>query len=476
MHKFWKLNDGWCSAPYLNMAELVFDLLNDPDLLSYSDNGKTSMEECCEICSGKYPWFFIFSNRNELIGLTALLRSDGENAEVCLMIKKGYRKKGIGSEVLNRLSEVAYMSFGLKRLYVRILKNNNNSLRFFEKNGFLKTESIPEQFKVKNEKNSTYFKRELKGRELSLSVVIPTHNSEKWIIDCLRSLSDIQCEIVIVDDDSSDNTVKLVEKYIDIYHNIILIPSKHRIFAGGCRNIGMRHSSGEYIFFLDSDDTLFSIKMFRLMQKAAVLSNADIIKSTEAEYNSDKRYVRNFGRHYTGIIDDNNRPQAFSEQIPVWMCFFRKRFLLDNDIQFAENVLSYEDNYYTFCVAALIQSVVTIPGILTSHRVRSDSLSYISDIEIQKSFLKVAEQQYDFAQRKGLLDSMPDTMERCFFHSVFPSALYASRVVGDECGEIVAEAVNLLKEFFPMLYDHLDRYNLKSEMRDVFEEKWIEAN
>ena len=472
MHKFWKINNGWCSAPHPNMTETVFDFINDREILSYSDNGKISMDECREICSGKHPWFFIFSDENEFIGLTALLRSDGENAEVCIMIKKEYRRKKIGSEVLNRICCIAHMSFGLKRLYARVLKDNQISVNFFRKNGFMKTEFFPENLKVNTKNESLYFFLELKEKDLLLSVIIPAHNSEKWIIECLESLSNLKCEIIIVDDASSDNTVKLTKNHIKNIEGAKLITSEKRLYAGGCRNLGIQYASGEYILFLDSDDYIFSQSMLKKMIKSAIFSNADIIKSTEAEFFSDKRSVRHFGKSYTGIITKKHRSMVFSDQIPIWMCLFRRQFISENNIHFAENVLSYEDNYFTFCTAACVGSVVTNPGILTSHRIRNDSLSHISDADIQKSFLEVAKLQFGFAVESGLIFSIPETMESCFFYSVFFSALYAEKVVRYNYNDIVFESVRFLKNCFPHLCQNLYRYNISDEEKAIFKTKW----
>lgn len=88
-----------------------------------------------------------------------------------------------------------------------------------------------------------------------VSVVIPVYNREDTI---KRSVDSVLCqtysnlEVIIVDDGSTDNTVKMINEYDD--SRIRLIRQKERGGANRARNIGIANSKGEYIAFQDSDD------------------------------------------------------------------------------------------------------------------------------------------------------------------------------------------------------------------------------
>ena len=89
-----------------------------------------------------------------------------------------------------------------------------------------------------------------------ISVIIPTYNSEKYLKECLNSvinqtLKDI--EIIIVDADSQDSTLEIIEQYKD---NRIKLINRSYEYAGISRNIGLDCASSKYCMFLDSDDTL----------------------------------------------------------------------------------------------------------------------------------------------------------------------------------------------------------------------------
>lgn len=94
--------------------------------------------------------------------------------------------------------------------------------------------------------------------EKKITAIVPTYNREKTIVRCLDSIvnqSVLPYEIIVVDDGSVDETVSLVEDYIDEHTvmRIKLIKSEHK-GAQAARNIGIKAASGDWIAFLDSDD------------------------------------------------------------------------------------------------------------------------------------------------------------------------------------------------------------------------------
>ena len=97
----------------------------------------------------------------------------------------------------------------------------------------------------------------------TFSVIISTYNSEKWIEECLDSLINQtinfkdNIEVIIVDDASLDETEHKCSKYVEKYpQNITYIKNETNKGPGNSRNIGLRHVTGEYVNFLDSDDTI----------------------------------------------------------------------------------------------------------------------------------------------------------------------------------------------------------------------------
>ena len=87
-----------------------------------------------------------------------------------------------------------------------------------------------------------------------VSVIIPLYNAEKYIARTLQSvLSQTykNIEILIVDDESPDNSVRVCQQFSD--SRIKIIHQKNRGLAGS-RNTGIRHAQGDYLAFMDADD------------------------------------------------------------------------------------------------------------------------------------------------------------------------------------------------------------------------------
>lgn len=473
MHKFWKLEKAWACAPDESHAPALLNLLSDAELMQYSDNGAFSLADAQDICSGRYPWFLIYSPENAIIGAAALLRPNGESAEICLLLKKEWRGKDIGREVLARLCAVAYGTMHLKRLYARVLKDNQNAQRFFEKCGFEPIDSLPLHLKVPDEAPSVYYDCTLSLPSLSLSVIIPVHNCARWIEECIGSLEGIPCEIIVCDDNSDDRTLDIVIALAEKDKRIRLLPLDGRNYAGGARNAALKEARGEYIFFLDGDDRLCDRNVCRRMFMAALFSRADMICSSEVEFFDEEKSWRLLrGSQYKGMIGQEKRAMMFCCQLPVWMCWFRRDYIERCALRFAEGVQSYEDNLFSFVAAASAQSMTTVPGPLVSHRIRRDSLSHISDANVQTAFFEVARQQLAYAKANGLCERLPEVMRDCFFHSVFLTAVHVWHMLGEEHDWIIGQAVTFLRKAFPDMREHIAVLKASDAQKAEFALAW----
>jgi glycosyltransferase involved in cell wall biosynthesis len=94
-----------------------------------------------------------------------------------------------------------------------------------------------------------------------VSVVIPVYKAERYIEDTVRSVlnqSYQNLEILIIDDESPDQSVEICQQFSD--SRIRILHQKNRGLAGA-RNTGIRHSQGEYLAFLDADDLWLADKI-----------------------------------------------------------------------------------------------------------------------------------------------------------------------------------------------------------------------
>lgn len=92
-----------------------------------------------------------------------------------------------------------------------------------------------------------------------ISIIVPTYNDEKNIIECLDSIlsqSYKNFEVIVVIDGSTDKTLDIVNSYINKIPNLKII-QQNNSGSGVARNNGLSKAMGEYIMFVDADDILF---------------------------------------------------------------------------------------------------------------------------------------------------------------------------------------------------------------------------
>lgn len=136
-----------------------------------------------------------------------------------------------------------------------------------------------------------------------VSVIVPVYNLEKYIarsLDSLLNQTYKNIEVIVVDDGSSDGSRKIIEEYSQKDDRIISIFKKNT-GVSDTRNKGLEIASGDYVGFMDGDDTI-EPNMYQLLVKNAIENNADIshcgyqlVKPSEVVYyhNTGEKLVQN---------------------------------------------------------------------------------------------------------------------------------------------------------------------------------------
>lgn len=119
-----------------------------------------------------------------------------------------------------------------------------------------------------------------------VSVIIPMHNSSRYILECIYSVINQtynNLEIILIDDNSDDKTLKRLKKIKD--KRIKLIKLKNNSGVAIARNKGIEISTGKYICFLDSDDYWVKDKIEKqvnfIKDKAFIYSQYDYLRNNK---------------------------------------------------------------------------------------------------------------------------------------------------------------------------------------------------
>ena len=216
---------------------------------------------------------------------------------------------------------------------------------------------------------------ELGGEEndsiMFLSIVIPVHNSAKHLEKCLVSIySQLlpigDFEVICVDDCSTDNSVELINGWIEQYQGLRLIKHVKNKKAGGSRNTGVKSAEGEYVLFIDSDDYFHpgSLLYAYQYQKRHNLDILMLDSSREPQGRSSLKLVHNF----QNLKIMTGREFMLANTLPYapWKYVFKRSLMVDNNIWFVEDV-NCEDVDWTHKLAFYAQTMQYQPVLLTHY-------------------------------------------------------------------------------------------------------------
>ena len=187
-----------------------------------------------------------------------------------------------------------------------------------------------------------------------ISVVIPTHNTGDYLISAVDSVINQtigfeNIELLLVDDKSTDDyTINLLEGYDLKYENCkVTFLEENSGFPGTPRNIGLENATGEYIIFMDHDDT-YVLNAFETLYDKIISEDSDFVISTYTHiYENNETYeVENLGGEEIKIntIEDN---LDFLKLPPsIWTKLFKREFLLKNNIKFIEKMLAEDVEFF----------------------------------------------------------------------------------------------------------------------------------
>ena len=191
--------------------------------------------------------------------------------------------------------------------------------------------------------------------KIELSIIVPVFNGEKNIERCLQSIIKQKIEnyeVLVIDDGSIDNTKQIVKAIQQQNAKIKYFYQKNK-GVSAARNLGISVANGEYLTFVDVDDTLAS-NAFELYRKYKLKFDSDVYRFN-FYYSNEKMLVKGTSYSFANRIitnKENDYLQILEEivtgniQTFVWVLFVRSSLL--KNIRFDENVSYMEDKVFYF--------------------------------------------------------------------------------------------------------------------------------
>ena len=208
-----------------------------------------------------------------------------------------------------------------------------------------------------------------------LSVIIPVYNVEPYLEQCLDSVVNQtykNLEIICINDGSTDNSLKILEKYQKKDKRIKIINQENK-GVSAARNAGVDIATGEYITFVDSDDYLelnaYEEAMKVMLQDRSVdLIEFGIKPFTTSNDIVNKNRVNDIREYY------RKRLNLVLYSGVVWNKIFNLKRIKDIGITFPVEIRLFEDLYFSYAYAININKQSFVDLALYNYRVRCGSI------------------------------------------------------------------------------------------------------
>ncbi|OPZ88842.1 MAG: putative glycosyltransferase EpsJ [Firmicutes bacterium ADurb.Bin419] len=199
---------------------------------------------------------------------------------------------------------------------------------------------------------------------MKFSIIIPVYNAERHLNTCIGSILSQEYqdfEVILINDGSTDNSSSICDK-VSQEKSFFTTIHKENSGAADCRNIGILHAKGDYILFLDSDDTFTSDILLKINNIIGELNESDLYIG-KFNYLIDGQIINKSNYEFdSSRLKKENKCDVLAylfSEIPeqtwsVWRNVYNRNFLLDNNVFFDKTLALGED--LDFFIRSILKS------------------------------------------------------------------------------------------------------------------------
>ena len=298
---------------------------------------------------------------------------------------------------------------------------------------------------------------------MKISIIVPVYNREKYIEKCLRSLiaqSYEKIEIIVVDNNSKDDSVAIIKKLAKEDTRIKLYGCKKQ-GVSAARNYGLAKATGDYVTFVDSDDYCLP-HMIQLLSENARENDSDIsVCAIDSRNESGEK-----------LPEDNSKSQYQGRNcVKRYLCapaavygkLFKTEILKKYQITFREDISLAEDLAFVTEVAAHTNKISFIDDACYVYISQDDSLMHALNPEREYQIFNALGYIYGVYDKEAdLLDKYHNEIERMFIANLVLSS--STRYMLPENDEIFyKQAIAFMRLHFPKW--HKNKYYAKRDMK-----------
>ncbi len=214
---------------------------------------------------------------------------------------------------------------------------------------------------------------------IKLSVIIPIYKVENYIIECLESIC---CqlvegvEVILVNDGTPDNSMLIAREYISKKYNhlveqFIFIDQENQ-GQSVARNVALKKATGEYIFFLDSDDKIQPRALRKIIEIIDEYA-PDVLNFNAKTFGINNIEINFVDDDYFGYLSDEEKYKVFIKNLWMpWLHIFSKKILKNFKFPIS---YSYEDLMAIPFLYNEVESIYRLQDILVLYRINNTSIT-----------------------------------------------------------------------------------------------------
>lgn len=250
-----------------------------------------------------------------------------------------------------------------------------------------------------------------------VSVIVPVYNVENYVEKCINSLvnqtlQDI--EIIIVNDGSKDNSVRIINQFIKKYPEKIIYLEKENGGLSDARNYAIPYARGQYIAFLDADDYV-EFDTYEKMYEIAKNENSDMVEC-DFYWEYPNKVRKDIGQVYNG-----KKEMIEKVRVVAWNKLIKRQILNETKIQFPKGY-RYEDIEFTYKLVPYLDKVSFLKKPCIHYIQRENSISN-SQNERTKEIFDVLDNVINFYKRNEIYDKYKEELEYIYTRYLLCSSL-----------------------------------------------------
>lgn len=270
--------------------------------------------------------------------------------------------------------------------------------------------------------------------QIKVSVIIPVYNTYDYLVKCIDSVlcqTLNEMEIIVINDGSTDNSLKILNQYVA--NNDIILINKNNEGQGVARNKAVDICRGKYIAFVDSDDYIESDMLEKMYEKAEInklditICNYKVVDEESNEINNNINY------NNSEIINSNecirrfligNTIEGFS-----WNKLFASELFKKNGIRYPERI-KYEDIPTVFNLILISKRIGFINERFYYYVQRSQSTTNQLNLKNIKDFVMSLKMVNEILKNNMILENFRYEYQYYYIKKMMYQYIFINRLKG----------------------------------------------